>query len=251
MLFMGRPKARLAVTAASVSDTDHVVDIGCGPGTAARAAASRGARVTGIDPATVMLRVARAVTPKRAAITGRRAPPRTCHSPTGRRRWCGRWRQCTTGRTSARDSPRRTACWRREDDCSRSSVKCGPAPPGSPVTDGPSNRPTRSPPWAARPVSTMSESTNTGPAGARCGRSAASDRERTREENLRRRRGGRRTVDSGSGSCHGRGGSLVSEEVQDRGANPAQEFHPSGVPRLSCASRRPRRTQAMALEGRP
>lgn len=69
MLFMGRPKARLAVTTASVSDTDHVVDIGCGPGTAARAAASRGARVTGIDPATVMLRVARAVTPKRAAIT--------------------------------------------------------------------------------------------------------------------------------------------------------------------------------------
>ena len=51
-----------------MSDTDHVVDIGCGPGSAARAAARRGARVTGIDPASVMLRVARAVTPKRAAI---------------------------------------------------------------------------------------------------------------------------------------------------------------------------------------
>jgi ubiquinone/menaquinone biosynthesis C-methylase UbiE len=69
MLLMGRARARLAVTVSSVSDTDHVVDIGCGPGSAARAAARRGARVTGIDPASVMLRMARAFTSKRAAIT--------------------------------------------------------------------------------------------------------------------------------------------------------------------------------------
>jgi SAM-dependent methyltransferase len=60
--------ARLAADLASVSRGDHVVDVGCGPGTAAREAARRGARVTGIDPATVMLRLARALTRDRAAI---------------------------------------------------------------------------------------------------------------------------------------------------------------------------------------
>jgi ubiquinone/menaquinone biosynthesis C-methylase UbiE len=59
-LAIGRAKARLAVDIASVSATDRVVDIGCGPGVAVRAAAARGARATGIDPARVMLRVARA-----------------------------------------------------------------------------------------------------------------------------------------------------------------------------------------------
>ncbi|HEX5255331.1 MAG TPA: class I SAM-dependent methyltransferase [Mycobacterium sp.] len=58
MLFMGRGNARLTVDLASVSEGDRVVDIGCGPGTAARAAARRGASVVGIDPATVMLRLA-------------------------------------------------------------------------------------------------------------------------------------------------------------------------------------------------
>jgi ubiquinone/menaquinone biosynthesis C-methylase UbiE len=66
---MGRANAGLAVDVASVSDTDHVVDIGCGAGNAARAAARRGARVTAVDPAPVMLRVARAFTSKHAAIT--------------------------------------------------------------------------------------------------------------------------------------------------------------------------------------
>jgi ubiquinone/menaquinone biosynthesis C-methylase UbiE len=69
MLLKGRAYARLATSAASVCDTDRVVDIGCGPGNAARAGARRGAQVTGIDPASVMLRVARAFTRKRAAIT--------------------------------------------------------------------------------------------------------------------------------------------------------------------------------------
>lgn len=61
MLFMGRGNARLAVELASVSDADRVVDIGCGPGTAVRAAARRGASVIGVDPAPVMLRLARIV----------------------------------------------------------------------------------------------------------------------------------------------------------------------------------------------
>jgi ubiquinone/menaquinone biosynthesis C-methylase UbiE len=67
-LAMGRTNARLAVDIASVSAADHVVDIGCGPGVAVRAAAYRGARATGIDPAPVMLRVARAVTRGRDGI---------------------------------------------------------------------------------------------------------------------------------------------------------------------------------------
>lgn len=61
--------ARLAADLASVSRADHVVDVGCGPGTAARKAAGRGARVTGVDPAAVMLRLARALTLDRTAIT--------------------------------------------------------------------------------------------------------------------------------------------------------------------------------------
>lgn len=59
---------RLTADLASVSDADHVVDVGCGPGTAAREAARRGARVTGVDPATVMLRLARALTRAPLAI---------------------------------------------------------------------------------------------------------------------------------------------------------------------------------------
>lgn len=68
-LLTGGANARLATDLADVSATDHVVDIGCGPGTAARRAARRGARVTGVDPSASMLRVARVVTPTRAAVT--------------------------------------------------------------------------------------------------------------------------------------------------------------------------------------
>jgi ubiquinone/menaquinone biosynthesis C-methylase UbiE len=69
MLIMGRGYPRLAVDLASVSDADRVVDIGCGPGGAVRAAAQRGATVVGVDPAPVMLRVAGAVTGDRSNIT--------------------------------------------------------------------------------------------------------------------------------------------------------------------------------------
>ncbi len=68
-LLVGRKKARLAADTAQVSSQDHIVDVGCGPGTAARVAARRGARVTGVDPASTMLRIARLITPRRAPIT--------------------------------------------------------------------------------------------------------------------------------------------------------------------------------------
>ena len=54
--------ARLAAELARLAPGDLVVDIGCGPGVAARHAARQRAAVTGVDPAPVMLRVARALT---------------------------------------------------------------------------------------------------------------------------------------------------------------------------------------------
>jgi ubiquinone/menaquinone biosynthesis C-methylase UbiE len=66
---LGRGYARLAVDQASASDADRVVDIGCGPGSAVRAAARRGARVVGVDPAPVMLRLASAVTRDQSRIS--------------------------------------------------------------------------------------------------------------------------------------------------------------------------------------
>ena len=51
--------ARLASRLGGVGSSDVVVDVGCGPGAAVRHAAALGASATGIDPAAVMLRVAR------------------------------------------------------------------------------------------------------------------------------------------------------------------------------------------------
>lgn len=62
LLAMGRSNARLAADLTAVRADDTVVDIGCGPGGAAREAARRGAAVIGVDPAPVMLRLARAIT---------------------------------------------------------------------------------------------------------------------------------------------------------------------------------------------
>jgi len=70
MLLLGRSAARLVVDLAGPSAGDHVVDVGCGPGTAARLAARAGARVTGIDPSAEMLRIARVVTGSRAGSRG-------------------------------------------------------------------------------------------------------------------------------------------------------------------------------------
>lgn len=59
-MVLGRTRVSdLAVELAGLRSTDHVVDVGCGPGSAARRVRSRVAAVTGVDPAGVMLKVAR------------------------------------------------------------------------------------------------------------------------------------------------------------------------------------------------
>jgi ubiquinone/menaquinone biosynthesis C-methylase UbiE len=62
MLFRRDKTTRLACDLVHLTPADDVVDIGCGPGAAAREAARRGASVVGIDPAPVMLTVARRTT---------------------------------------------------------------------------------------------------------------------------------------------------------------------------------------------
>ncbi|MBO0729399.1 MAG: class I SAM-dependent methyltransferase [Acidimicrobiaceae bacterium] len=54
--------ARLAVSLGGLGPDDALVDVGCGPGAAVRHAAKLGTTVVGVDPAPVMLRVARALT---------------------------------------------------------------------------------------------------------------------------------------------------------------------------------------------
>ena len=54
--------ARLVEQLSGLRPDDTVLDIGCGPGTGVRRAARLGATVTGVDPAPVMLRVARLLT---------------------------------------------------------------------------------------------------------------------------------------------------------------------------------------------
>jgi len=62
MALGGAGNARLAGRLSELAAGDAVADIGCGPGTAARRAARAGASVVGIDPAPVMLRLARSLT---------------------------------------------------------------------------------------------------------------------------------------------------------------------------------------------
>ncbi len=57
-----RPAADLAIRLTDVGPDDDVLDVGCGPGVAVRRATICGASsVVGVDPAPVMLRVARAL----------------------------------------------------------------------------------------------------------------------------------------------------------------------------------------------
>jgi len=60
--------ARLVAKLSNLEPGDVVVDIGCGPGVAVRHAARAGATVTGVEPAPVMLRLARALTRPRRNV---------------------------------------------------------------------------------------------------------------------------------------------------------------------------------------
>ena len=51
--------SRLVADLAGVGPADRVLDVGCGPGGAAREAARRGGAVTGVDPAPLMLALGR------------------------------------------------------------------------------------------------------------------------------------------------------------------------------------------------
>ncbi len=68
MVFGRKGDAQLAVRLSGMGPGDTVVDIGCGPGVAVRYAARRGATVYGVDPAPVMLRVARLLARTRARV---------------------------------------------------------------------------------------------------------------------------------------------------------------------------------------
>jgi ubiquinone/menaquinone biosynthesis C-methylase UbiE len=68
MAFGRKSDAQLVVRLSGMGSDDTVVDIGCGPGVAVRYAARRGAMVTGIDPAPVMLRVAKLLTRRGAKV---------------------------------------------------------------------------------------------------------------------------------------------------------------------------------------
>ena len=54
-----RSVAEFVADLVELAPSDRIVDVGCGPGTAARVAARRCMTVTGVDPAPEMLRVAR------------------------------------------------------------------------------------------------------------------------------------------------------------------------------------------------
>lgn len=68
MAFGRKSDAQIAVRLSGMESDDRVVDIGCGPGVAVRYAARQGATVTGVDPAPVMLRVARLLTGRRTRV---------------------------------------------------------------------------------------------------------------------------------------------------------------------------------------
>jgi ubiquinone/menaquinone biosynthesis C-methylase UbiE len=58
-------RARAVAEMANIATEDRVLDVGCGPGTAARLAARRGAAAVGVDPSPVMLRFARSISAAR------------------------------------------------------------------------------------------------------------------------------------------------------------------------------------------
>jgi ubiquinone/menaquinone biosynthesis C-methylase UbiE len=60
-------RARAVADVANITAEDRVLDIGCGPGAAARRGARQGAAVTGVDPSPVMLRLVRWISAARRA----------------------------------------------------------------------------------------------------------------------------------------------------------------------------------------
>ncbi|MGE5289570.1 MAG: class I SAM-dependent methyltransferase [Micromonosporaceae bacterium] len=67
VMLVGRGSvSRLVADLAGVGPGDRVLDVGCGPGGAAREAARRGAAVTGVDPAPPMLRRGRYLSGRRS-----------------------------------------------------------------------------------------------------------------------------------------------------------------------------------------
>jgi SAM-dependent methyltransferase len=64
--------SRLVADLAVLTPGDTVVDVGCGPGGAAREAARRGAVVTGVDPAPMMLRLGRYLSGKGSQVSYRK-----------------------------------------------------------------------------------------------------------------------------------------------------------------------------------
>jgi ubiquinone/menaquinone biosynthesis C-methylase UbiE len=61
--------ARWAADLTNITERDHVVDVGCGPGAFVREAQRRGARVTGVDPAPIMLKLAQTLTRKNTLVS--------------------------------------------------------------------------------------------------------------------------------------------------------------------------------------
>jgi SAM-dependent methyltransferase len=104
MNLVGGPTARLVADLAELSAADCVIDVGCGPGTAVREAARRGARAIGVDPAPVMLRLARMLTRDQARITWIMGPAENIRRPNGSASVYGRWPLCITGQTLPQDS---------------------------------------------------------------------------------------------------------------------------------------------------
>lgn len=104
----GGSAARLVADLAELSAADRVIDVGCGPGTAVRAAARRGAHAIGVDPAPIMLRLAAALTRDRAAITWAEGTAEDLRQPDGSATvlWSiaavHRWRDVTAGLAEAR-----------------------------------------------------------------------------------------------------------------------------------------------------
>jgi len=83
MTFGRAGDADLAERLTGTQPDDRVVDVGCGPGTAVRHAARLGATVTGVDPAPVMLRLARRLTRRRDGITLRQGTAEALPLPDG------------------------------------------------------------------------------------------------------------------------------------------------------------------------